>query len=621
MIKRIVLALLLSFAIAGSLSAQEVVATLPEHLQPITPDNADQLQEVARIGNGVFNRGIAYSPDGATLVVGGSLGIWLYDANDLYAPPTLIDLDAPVYDVEFSHDGRYLVYGVNNSIHVLDFATRETVLTLEDAQQFAIAPDSEKIAVGRSDRGNQPPYSSLPYVQIIDIDSGIRVEVLDFRSQAKMRGYVSDLAFSPNGNLLAVSVSDFAFDTCGNVDAIVALFDLAQVLQQAPTILPSSNRIAFDRDGSLIAAIERSQYGFNDGPLIIWDVVTGERQFVLQGSPPNGGVAYQDYRFNTDGEYLTATGYNRLLRWNVNSGELVNDIRISDEPYYRDHIVSAYDMGSLTYSPNGNQIAIATPISVQIWEANLASHTEILLEGATAYAQVHPSSSLVTVRDNEQQTRAWVVDTTEVVEHTIPTQGDELYFSDNGSVFARLTSDDQIQLWNLNSGAQISTLEGEFPFDWYAQFSPDSSMIVTWQIEQLENNERRILLGLWDVATGTLIGDLGTYPHVEEVVFSADSEHIGIVYATDSSFGAQQDLMSRIVDVPTGTFLFERSHYGDDGYFSSDMSVLVEDRSDWTNIALHVFDVQTGEEVIPNGIFLGGSMAISQVLVPMKHSF
>lgn len=69
MIKRLLLALSLTLTIAGSISAQEVVTTLPDNLQPITPENADQLQEIARIGNGVFNRGIAYSPDGATLVV------------------------------------------------------------------------------------------------------------------------------------------------------------------------------------------------------------------------------------------------------------------------------------------------------------------------------------------------------------------------------------------------------------------------------------------------------------------------------------------------------------------------------------------------------------------------
>jgi WD40 repeat protein len=150
MIKRLLLTLSLILTIAGSIAAQETVTTLPDNLQPITPDNADQLQEIARIGSGVFNRGIAYSPDGGTLAVGGSLGIWLYDANDLNALPTLIDLDAPVYDIEFSHDGRYLVYGVGNGggVHVMDFASREEVLRVQGSQ-FALHPDGNLLAVGR----------------------------------------------------------------------------------------------------------------------------------------------------------------------------------------------------------------------------------------------------------------------------------------------------------------------------------------------------------------------------------------------------------------------------------------------------------------------------------------
>ncbi len=46
--------------------------------------------EVMRLGRGSALR-TAWSPDGETLAVAGSLGIWLYDVSDLEAEPRLIE--------------------------------------------------------------------------------------------------------------------------------------------------------------------------------------------------------------------------------------------------------------------------------------------------------------------------------------------------------------------------------------------------------------------------------------------------------------------------------------------------------------------------------------------------
>jgi WD40 repeat protein len=231
MIKRTLLALLLPLTIAGSISAQETVTTLPDNLQPITPDNADQLQEIARIGNGVFNRGIAYSPDGATLAVGGSLGIWLYDANDLQAPPTLIDLDAPVFDIEFSHDGRYLVYG-SSGVHVMDFATREEVLRVPGSQ-FALHPDGNLLAVGRvTFEKNCETCGYFPHWMVelwsIEDEEVLRsIDDEDISNSFNFPSYIAGIAFHPDGEMMAITLSGYIDDGCEYTPKLLILLDLS----------------------------------------------------------------------------------------------------------------------------------------------------------------------------------------------------------------------------------------------------------------------------------------------------------------------------------------------------------------------------------------------------------
>jgi len=47
---------------------------------PITPTNAAQVRQTARLGNGSYYK-VAWTSDGSTIAVGGSAGVWLYDAT------------------------------------------------------------------------------------------------------------------------------------------------------------------------------------------------------------------------------------------------------------------------------------------------------------------------------------------------------------------------------------------------------------------------------------------------------------------------------------------------------------------------------------------------------------
>lgn len=50
--------------------------------QVITPDSANQMVELIRLGRGSTEY-VAYSPDGQTIAVASTIGVWLYPAAEL----------------------------------------------------------------------------------------------------------------------------------------------------------------------------------------------------------------------------------------------------------------------------------------------------------------------------------------------------------------------------------------------------------------------------------------------------------------------------------------------------------------------------------------------------------
>jgi WD40 repeat protein len=129
---------------SSSCASAEVAATIPRDLLPITAENADQVRQLAVIGNGTANS-VCWSPDGQTLAIAGSLGVWLFDVSHPDRQPRLLDGHQEiVLWIAFSPDGRLLAssdMSDEGDIKVWDVASGEVVLDVDGMNLVEFTPD------------------------------------------------------------------------------------------------------------------------------------------------------------------------------------------------------------------------------------------------------------------------------------------------------------------------------------------------------------------------------------------------------------------------------------------------------------------------------------------------
>ena len=557
----------------------------PIDIRPFLPSEADFFAPTRAIGKSGASD-IAYSHDGEHFAVAGD-GISIYDAQTQHPVDHLGGADGRISSVAYSLDGQLIAGGYWRYAYIWDVGTGEILHTRSGntyVLDVAFSPEGELLAIAGSDGSIRLWDFGKDNIRHTPIESVVSI---------------NSVAFSPNGRMLA----------SGAADDTVRLWDVrtGKILHTLTEHQDKVQSVAFSPDGQTLAS------GAFDNNVYLWDVHTGE---VLDR------FNHQDWifsvAFSRNGKKLASSGVGSIRIWDVGTGEILQELdghkpHVTSTAFSQDgntlaslstqdskiclwdvgtgasrhtfNEFTAGGIGMILFSPDGQTLASKEENVIRLWDVrtNTVRHT---LPGIAQRVSIafSPNSRIIAgeVRLDERSIYLWDVDTGEIL-RGIPLADNEsaasLAFSPNGKTLAG-AGEGHFRLWDVSTGKIQRTIPVEaIPKDLLGSgvFSPDMQTFAN---------------GLWDgrlylidVRTGEVQHKLtGHQDAVDKLAFSPDSKFL-------ASSGT--DTTIRLWDVHTGrhlhTLIGHRS-FGNDVAFHPNSKTLASGDS-----PIYLWDVRTGK--------------------------
>jgi WD40 repeat protein len=253
--------------------------------------------------------GMRFSPDGKLLATTAVDSVRFWDPARRKEIHKRFAVKQPGYGLAFSPDGSKLAVVAGASVQVWDmqlgkklhdFAFDRT--SVWRAWKVAFSPRGNLLAVALHSRGGERDgIAESPLVRVLELSSGKEI----FTAWA--HGAVNDVAFSPNGRLLAAGGT---LSEGGRNDGVLQVWELAtkRRVYKVEADRHTLFCLAFSPDGKTIAC------GGNDSAITLWNALLGQPIRKLEGHSDQ----VHDLAFSANGKLLASAGRDRLvLLWQL----------------------------------------------------------------------------------------------------------------------------------------------------------------------------------------------------------------------------------------------------------------------------------------------------------------
>ncbi|KAM0520629.1 hypothetical protein ACHAPE_003026 [Trichoderma viride] len=487
-------------------------------------DKSIQLWEVS---TGIFKQtlkghsdqinSVAFSPDGKILASASHDNtIRLWEMSTGSHKQTLEGHNGQINCVAFSPDGKILASASHdNTIRLWEMSTGSHKQTLEGHSEpvscVDFSPDGEVLASSSHDRTIRLWEVALGSCRQTFEGHGNRVRCVTFSPDGKILASAADYepvrlwntttasyqqtiephndmilcaTFAPVGNILAVSLSKNTIQLWDTGSWSERRWFKADSSPVSPLVLsPDSNMLAFERAGETVQLGDIA----TEKP---WDTLTGH----------SASHAVNAIAFSPDGTTLASASSDHTIRlWDVDLTNRQGTIKGHSD-------WDSQTIKSLTFSPNGETLVLASDNGFQVWDTATWSCQQTITQVAMAFKAIvvfSPDGKILAVtRPDDVQlwdtnTPTWTCRLTQKGARPFnPFMAPIIAFSSDNKTMATASQDETIRLWlwDATSGSTLWTLQGDEIH--FVAFSPDG--------KTLASASQSGSIALWDTATRSL---------------------------------------------------------------------------------------------------------------------
>jgi WD40 repeat protein/beta-lactamase regulating signal transducer with metallopeptidase domain len=466
-------------------------------------------------------RGLAYTPDGKTLITVGeerALAFWDVAKKAVTAtvkPPNQPNVGQIILAIAYSPDGKYLaVAGESKGVMLYDIAKKEAraVWTGHDdvVSALAFSPDSKTLASASYDR-------TIKLWDVGNWNGGASPPVKVLKGHTN---WVFALAFSPNGRYLA----------SGSYDKTARLWDLANAKSAtAPPVkillahTAGVRSVTFSPDGQLLASAGA------DRTVRFWQTDTGEPKGHLRAHKG----AIRAIAFSPDGKTLATGSEDKMVKlwtlilnkdgqWEGTERADLGDPETNNNNFNGNQ---GSDMiATLAFSPKGRTLAAGMwNGQIHLWDPELGKRRSILMahqEGVSCLAFTTDGQQLAS-GSFDKTVKVWPASAPpNKAVHTYEGHRDAVWalaLSSDGKWTATGSRDGTISIYERRAPRAALPIVNAHPGGVMSlAFSPDNQVLASCG--------KDCIVRLWKVSGEKIVELKGHTAAVQQVVFSSDGK-------------------------------------------------------------------------------------------------